>query len=963
VQAVVEAPGGGFFVLGSTWSTEARDDVLVLRLDASGSIVWQRQYGGIGDGRSERGDAITATSDGGAAFAATIDRGRPLLSDMWVVRVDGDGNILWQMARDEIDLSNWPASVHETLDGGLLVASTREDYVICASRFDAAGTLLWDRCYHAEAGEAYDWTRGAWPIADGGLIVAGTSRRFPDGGASLLRLDSTGGVAWHRWYAGYESQLGSVRRLQDGRFAAVGLTSLFLLHSLHDILVVVTDSEGRVGEGCESQLQGDLQTIAADSLVGWSETNGTVQDSAATVTDTTAVALPATDTGQEVCLCDVDRWESDEACESWVPMIRPGETQPRNFCGGADDWVRFPACGGRSYRLETTGLGPAADTVLEVWDPDCGSLLAEAAGGGPGQGARLDWTAPAGGTYSLRVRQADGDTGGDRDYDLTVAGSTCAARTWVRSYGSGWGERVGDVIQASDGGFVVVGDAFDRNSWDSNVWVGKLDQGGNLEWEGVYGEGNGRDEHARAVAETDGGRFLVAGSGEEASSIRSDLLVLTVEPDGWLRSARSRGDEGVSESAEGLARAADGAWLAAGHRPGGAWVTEIDAGPLPDRHPTYGGYSIHAITDGDQGFHGAVCTAEVDTREWDARVLSIDFPATVRWDKTYGGPGFEEAMDIRAVSGGGFVLAGYSSSWGAGTEDGWVLMLDGDGNVEWEKAYGSDQEWERFTSVVEVQGGGFVVVGYTSTRTTPDDLDAAWALKLDSQGNILWQKAYGGAGTEEFQAVASASDGGLLMAGWTSSFGFGGGFGNDGEFWLVKTDADGNVEGDCPFVRDTDVIARDTVAVVADFSTEILSLGVTDTDDPSPRLTPGMVQVREQCGGAPSVELVPPPGEVSPRLAVVPLHFVDRQTLAWDEPVYSGSETFNLYRGLVSGLPGPDFGACLQADLAVSSATDPGVPPSGAIWTYLVSGENAAGEGPLGYGSDGRGRENLSPCP
>lgn len=105
------------------------------------------------------------------------------------------------------------------------------------------------------------------------------------------------------------------------------------------------------------------------------------------------------------------------------------------------------------------------------------------------------------------------------------------------------------------------------------------------------------------------------------------------------------------------------------------------------------------------------------------------------------------------------------------------------------------------------------------------------------------------------------------------------------------------------------------------------------------------------------------PGEVSPPGSAHPLVFTDRTTLEWAAAAENGAATFNVYRGAVLGLPAGEYGACLQQDLSANTTTDGEEPPASVAWTYLITGKNAAGEGPLGNDSSGAPRANRSPCP
>src|SRR6185503_1334012 len=113
---------------------------------------------------------------------------------------------------------------------------------------------------------------------------------------------------------------------------------------------------------------------------------------------------------------------------------------------------------------------------------------------------------------------------------------------------------------------------------------------------------------------------------------------------------------------------------------------------------------------------------------------------TTTWAKTYGGGADESGasgyiISVQQTSEGGYVVAGETDSFGTGG-DFWLLKLDSDGNIEWEKAYGGT-EFDIAYSVQQTSDGGYIAAG--STLSFGSGLDA-WLLKLDSDGNIEWEK-------------------------------------------------------------------------------------------------------------------------------------------------------------------------------------------------------------------------------
>jgi hypothetical protein len=132
------------------------------------------------------------------------------------------------------------------------------------------------------------------------------------------------------------------------------------------------------------------------------------------------------------------------------------------------------------------------------------------------------------------------------------------------------------------------------------------------------------------------------------------------------------------------------------------------------------------------------------------------------WSRTYGGTSWDEALVIAPTSDGGYVVAGMTRSFGAGSYDVWVLKLDGSGNVQWQKTYGgTNDDWAH--AIVPTSDGGYVVAGKTNSFGAGSN--DFWVLKLDGSGNVVWQKTYGGTYGDWAHAIAPTSDGGYVVAG------------------------------------------------------------------------------------------------------------------------------------------------------------------------------------------------------
>ncbi len=202
---------------------------------------------------------------------------------------------------------------------------------------------------------------------------------------------------------------------------------------------------------------------------------------------------------------------------------------------------------------------------------------------------------------------------------------------------------------------------------------------------------------------------------------------------------------------------------------------------------TYGGtsydyaYSVQQTSDG--GYIVAGYTGSFGAGGWDIFLIKTYANGNVQWAKTYGGIDFDFAYSVQQTSDGGYIVAGDTRSFGAGYYDIFLIKTDANGNVQWAKTYGGTND-DRASSVQQTSDGGYIVAGHTfSFGAGSYDI---FLIKTDANGNVIWAKTYGGTDYDWASSVQQTSDGGYIVAGGTRSFGA-------GDIFLIKTDANGNV--------------------------------------------------------------------------------------------------------------------------------------------------------------------------
>jgi hypothetical protein len=209
---------------------------------------------------------------------------------------------------------------------------------------------------------------------------------------------------------------------------------------------------------------------------------------------------------------------------------------------------------------------------------------------------------------------------------------------------------------------------------------------------------------------------------------------------------------------------------------------------IPGWSRTHGGandevaYSMIQTDDGGHAIAGY--TYSYGAGSADFWLIKTDAFGNMEWSKTYGGTSAEEARSVVQTSDGGYAIAGATLSLGEGSWDFWLVKTDWFGNMEWSKTYG--RAWpDGLYSMVQTSDGGYALAGYTLSFDAGEDRDF-WLVKTDADGNQLWNKTYGGAGEEGASTVIQTGDGGYALTGGFRSYGAG-----EMDCWLIKTDSFG----------------------------------------------------------------------------------------------------------------------------------------------------------------------------
>lgn len=345
---------------------------------------------------------------------------------------------------------------------------------------------------------------------------------------------------------------------------------------------------------------------------------------------------------------------------------------------------------------------------------------------------------------------------------------------WKKCLGGSGNEFVTSIKQTDDGGFIVASSTTSNdgdvsgNNGESDIWLVKLTALGEISWQHCIG-GSADDSPRTIEQQLDGGFFLLGSSysndGDASGAHGSlDMWVLQLDPDGIIIWQKLMGSSGYDE-ASALRITPDGGCIVVGS------VSTVD-GDITDNH-------------GND----------------DAWVAKLSPSGSLEWQRSYGGSGLDLGYAIALGSDGGYLLAaGTSSNDGDvslnyGSFDIWLVRLDAVGTIIWERSYGGSGD-EQSYAIQQISDSGFVALGYTSSTDgqvsgNHGGMYDAWAIKVDAEGDLVWQKPMGGSNGDVGRDIVSSPDGGFALLGSSNS--------NDGDLttnhggydtWIVKLGPD-----------------------------------------------------------------------------------------------------------------------------------------------------------------------------
>ncbi len=370
-------------------------------------------------------------------------------------------------------------------------------------------------------------------------------------------------------------------------------------------------------------------------------------------------------------------------------------------------------------------------------------------------------------------------------FDFETIHGDGAPSIWNMTFGGSNNDEAHSVQQTSDGGYIIAGWTMSFGAGLPDFWLVRTNSSGAMQWNKTYG-GVSKDE-AYSVQQTSDGGYIIAGSTESGTAGLSDFWLIKTYANGDMQWNKTYGGS-HDECAFCVRQTNDGGYIAAGYTDSSGvgnsdfWLVKTDAGGIVQWTGTYGGtgldlaFSVFQTSDG--GYALAGNTTSYGAGGSNLWLVKTDMMGTAQWNKTYGGNSYDTGRSILQTIDGDYIIAGWTSSFGAGGSDFWLIKTDGLGNQLWSQTYGGISDEEAY-SVKQTSDGGYVIAG----ATTSYGLGGSdfWWVKTDATGVMRWNQANGGSADEKAYSVQQTSDGGYILAGSTESFGEG-----FADFWVTK---------------------------------------------------------------------------------------------------------------------------------------------------------------------------------
>lgn len=360
---------------------------------------------------------------------------------------------------------------------------------------------------------------------------------------------------------------------------------------------------------------------------------------------------------------------------------------------------------------------------------------------------------------------------------------------WTRAYGGALNDLAMFICKAGidADGFVVVGGTASFGNGDSDGWLLRIGSNGDTLWTRTYG-GTGAEILVCVQPTSDGG-FVLAGQTYSFSGNRDFYIIKTDEYGDtlWTRTWGGNGRDAFRD----VKQTADNGYIAVGPSSGTFGDKDYFLARFDENGDTlwtkvYGGsgsdWPFGVELTEDDGFMVAGLTGSFGAGNYDVWLMKTDSFGDTLWTRTFGGSADDGGRWIEKGHNGGYIIAGYTKSFGAGAHDVYVIKVDEQGNLEWQRTYGGSLS-DISEHICKTSDGNYAIAAYS--KTISGDFYDFYYLRIDPLGDTIISRIYGGDSTDEARCLVEANNKDIIMVGRTYSYGAG-----EGDVYLIRVEGE-----------------------------------------------------------------------------------------------------------------------------------------------------------------------------
>jgi hypothetical protein len=355
---------------------------------------------------------------------------------------------------------------------------------------------------------------------------------------------------------------------------------------------------------------------------------------------------------------------------------------------------------------------------------------------------------------------------------------------WEKSYGGLHADYLFDAQPTADYGFILAGSSLsdktgnknENNHGDLDYWIWKMDEKGNLDWQKSLG-GSGFDL-LQSIKNTKDGGFILAGTSNSPQTPKGaignkkeDCKGIT---DFWVIKLNAKGEEQWQKTIGGSGQdellcafqTSDGGYMLGGS-------SNSTLSPKKD-------ITEKGTIDVKPDLTGKTEKCRGNMDYW---IVKLDNTGAVQWQKTYGGEYADVLRSMEQTADGGYILGGYSNSPRSGDKteansgigDYWILKIDTVGEIEWQKTYGGNGDNQLYV-IHQTTDGSYIAGGNSNSTSALSFMGGTvsngtdyWVMKMDEKGEVIWSKTYNFGKVDILTSLVENEDHTFLIGGYAQS--------------------------------------------------------------------------------------------------------------------------------------------------------------------------------------------------